>query len=58
MDRGLPEGPISVMMLKTLGKKEWGRAMGDMVDYGLLKRNFRPPNAYMENTAWQKAWKL
>jgi hypothetical protein len=32
MDRGLPEGPISVMMLKTLGKKEWGRMMG----YGRL----------------------
>jgi len=56
VDRGPPERRNSVMILKTLGEKAWGR----MVNYGragLLRQHSQRLNAYMENIAWLEAWK-
>jgi len=51
VDRGPPERRNSVMILKTLGEKAWGRLMG----YGRRwSAETEFSNAYMENIAWLK----
>jgi len=53
-DRGPPERRNSVIILKTLGEKEWGR----MVGYGRRwRQHSQHSNAYAENTACPKTWK-
>jgi len=54
VDRGPPERRNSVMILKTLGEKAWGR----MVNYGRRwSAETAFSNAYTENTRWLEAWK-